>query len=85
MRVNTAQRMLILYYGLQATGEDMGIDLGCGQRGMAEQGLHYPQVCTIIEQMAGKGMAQHMRTYGTGRDPRFYGQRFEVFSGTLAR
>ena len=52
---------------------------------MAEQGLHYPQVCTVIEQMAGKGMAQHMRAYGTGRDPRFYGQRFEVFSRTLAR
>ena len=64
MRVNTAQRMLILYQSLQATGEDMGIDLGCGQRGMAEQGLHYPQVCAIIEQMAGNGMAQHMRTYG---------------------
>ena len=43
---------------LQALIGNMGVDLGGVDVGMAEQHLHHAQVCTVIDQMGGKRMAQ---------------------------
>ena len=42
---------------LQSSACDVGIDLGSGQIGVAEQHLHGPQIRPVVEQMGGKGMA----------------------------
>ncbi len=42
----------------QALPGDMGVDLGGGERGMAEQGLHAAQVGAGVQEMGGKGVAQ---------------------------
>ena len=60
--------MLILYQSLQVTGEDMGIDPAVDSEAWPSR-VALPAGCTVIEQMAGKGMAQHMRAYGTGAIP----------------
>ena len=39
----------------------MGIDLGGRDVGVTEQGLHDAQVRAVVQQMAGKGVAQHVR------------------------
>ena len=45
----------------QPGGIDMGVDLGGGDIGMAQQSLQHPQVCPAFQQMGGKGMPQDMR------------------------
>ena len=40
---------------------DVGIDLGGGEGGMAEEGLHAAQVGPGIQEMSGTGMAQFVR------------------------
>ena len=40
---------------------DVGIDLGGGEGGVAEEGLHAAQVGPGIKEMSGKGMAQFVR------------------------
>lgn len=46
---------------LHARFGDVGIDLGSGERGMAEQLLHGAQVCPGIQQMRGESMAELVR------------------------
>ena len=50
--------------------DDMGIDLGRREIGMAEQGLDHPQVGPMRQQMRGEGMAQDMRRDKGRRNPR---------------
>ena len=40
---------------------DVGIDLGRADIGMPKQLLHDPQIRSVFEQMAGKGMTDDMR------------------------
>jgi hypothetical protein len=44
----------------QALARNVRIDLGRGNVGMTQQELHHPQVGSVIHQMGGKCMAQHM-------------------------
>lgn len=43
---------------LQALPRHMGVDGGGGDVGVAQQHLHGAQVCPVVEQMGGKGVAQ---------------------------
>ena len=45
----------------QAVLGDVGVDLGGGDVGVAEQGLDHAQIGPAFQQMGGEGMAQHMR------------------------
>ena len=47
-------------YVLQACPGDMGVDLGRRQVAVPEQHLQGTQVGAVIQQVRGKGMAQHM-------------------------
>ena len=40
---------------------EMGVDLGRGNIGVAQQLLHCAQIARRFQQMGGKGMAQHVR------------------------
>ena len=46
---------------LDASGLDVGVDLGCGEVGVAEHLLNHPQVSAVFKQVGGEGVAQHMR------------------------
>lgn len=46
---------------LQSVLIDMGVDLGCGDIGMAEHHLHRAQVGAMAEEVGGKRMADHVR------------------------
>ena len=45
----------------QALVEHMGVDLRRGDVGVAEQFLHDAQIGAVLQQMAGEGVAQHVR------------------------
>ena len=47
----------------------MGVDLGRGDIGVAEQRLQHAQVGAARQQMGGEGMAQDVRADAVGRDP----------------
>ena len=46
---------------LQPFAGDVGVDLGGRNIGVAKQQLHDAQVGTVVEQMGGEGVAQHVR------------------------
>jgi len=70
---------------LQLFVEHMGIDLRGRNVGMAEQFLHGAQVCTVLQKVAGKGVAQHVRRHGGGRNAGAGRKRLEVAGENLAR
>ena len=53
--------MQIAHHRLHALIEHMRIDLRRRNVGVAEQFLHDAQIRAVLQKMAGKGMAQHMR------------------------
>src|SRR5947209_7216533 len=70
-RVNAAwigERMAAVDQFDQAAAVDMGVDLGGGDVGMAEQELERAEVGAAFEQMGGEGVTQHVRTDPIGRD-----------------
>ena len=48
----------------------MGIDLGRGNIGMTQQFLDASQIGTVIQEVGGEGVAQHMRRHPPRRQPR---------------
>ena len=46
---------------LETTAVNMGIDLGCGNIGVAEHHLHRPEIGPMLQKMGGKRVAQNMR------------------------
>ncbi len=52
--------MKFLVNGFQAVPVDMGINLGCGDIGMAEHKLYGAEIGTVGEQVGGKGVAKGM-------------------------
>ena len=54
---------MLLHQCLESGLKHMGINLGCGDIGMAKQGLDNSQVGTVGQKMRGKGMAQGMRRH----------------------
>ena len=57
------QRVQVAHQALQPLFDDMGVDLRGRDVGVAEQGLHDAQIRAVVQQVAGKGMAQHVRRH----------------------
>lgn len=55
------ERVVGFHQGAKALLQNLGVDLGGGDVGMAQQHLQAPQIGAVAEQMAGEGMAQHVR------------------------
>ena len=54
--------------------EDMSINLRGRDIGMAEQHVQHPQIRAMLEQMAGKGVTQHVRGDLVRGKPRIPGE-----------
>ena len=61
MKLLLRQRMQVAHQALQALLDHMGIDLRGRNIGVAEQRLHDAQIRAVVQQVAGKGVAQHVR------------------------
>jgi len=59
-----------LHQRLQPFLQDLGVDLGGGDVGMAQEQLQAAQVGATAQQVAGEGMPQHMRADPFRLDPR---------------
>ena len=55
------ERMALQHQGLEALVEDVGVDLGGGDVGVAEKRLDRAQVGAVREQVRGEGVAQRVR------------------------
>jgi hypothetical protein len=53
--------MMLIIKVTQALIGDMGVYLGCRDITVSEQHLYDPQICTVVQQMCRKGMAQGVR------------------------
>src|SRR5437016_4504812 len=62
----------------------MGVDLCRRDIGMAEHLLHASQIGSMIEEMAGEGVAQHMRRQAGRVEPGSERQRLEQLAAALA-
>jgi hypothetical protein len=52
--------MVLAVQRLESLIGHMGVNLGSGEIGMAQQHLHHPQIGAMVEQMGSKGVAQGM-------------------------
>ena len=76
--------MVLLDEPPQPLLDDVGVDLRRRDISMAEKLLHRAQISPPLQEMAGKGVTQHMRR-DTGRlYPRGKRQRLELLTETLA-
>jgi hypothetical protein len=55
------QRVQIAHQAFEPLFDHMGVDLRGRNIGMSEQRLHDPQIRAVVQQMAGEGVAQHVR------------------------
>ncbi len=69
---------------MQAVLRDMGVDLGGGDIGVAEHGLHASQIGAALDQMGGEGVAQDMRRQFLRIDACLDGKRLEQLVTTAA-
>ena len=60
------QRMQVAHHALQPLVEHVGVDLRRRDVGMAEQLLHDAQVGAVLQEVAGEGVAQHVRADAVG-------------------
>ena len=77
--------MVLLHQAPQALFDNMRIDLGGRNIGMAKQLLHRAQIGAPLQQMAGEGMAQHVRGDPRGVDRGIERERFQFLAETLPR
>ena len=59
--MDLSQGMMLLDEAPQPLLDDMGVDLRGRDVGMAEQLLHGAKIRAALQQMAGEGVAEHMR------------------------
>jgi hypothetical protein len=52
---------MLVHGAAQPGPHDMGINLRCGNIGMAQHALHAPEVRAAFQQVRGEGVAQDMR------------------------
>jgi hypothetical protein len=67
--MSLSQRMVLLDEPSEPFLDDVGVNLGRGDIGMAEKLLHGAQIRAPLEQMAGKSVAEHMRGDARRLDP----------------
>src|SRR5579883_3458959 len=64
------QGVQIAHHGLHPLAQDVSVDLGGRNIGVAQKLLDGTQIGAVVQQMARKGMPQHMRADPRRRDPR---------------
>src|SRR5215831_11176277 len=79
------QRMQVAHQALQPLLDHMGVDLGRGDIGVAEQGLHDAQVRAVVQEVAGEGVAQHVWRNQARLEPRGCGKLLQVAGKMLPR
>ena len=84
-RFRVRERMRGLDQPAQPLALDMGIDLRRRDVGVAEHLLHAAQIGAAVEQMAGEGMAQHVRRQPRRVEPGFQRQLLEQLAAALPR
>src|SRR5215831_14456726 len=62
----------------------MRIDLSRGDVGMTQQHLHHPKIGSVVQEMAGEGVAQHVRAHLGSPESRCGGKRPELAGKMLA-
>ena len=62
------QRVQIPHQALEPLLQHMGVDLRRRNVGVAEQGLHDAEVGAIVQEVAGEGVAEHVRADPVGRN-----------------
>src|SRR3546814_10511806 len=60
---STGERMALLHQRLQALAQHVGVDLRGRDVGVAQHLLQRAQVGAVVQQMAGEGVAQHVRRH----------------------
>ena len=63
---------------------DMGIDLRGGNIGVAEKLLHRAEIGAPLQEMAGKGVTEHMRRDASGLDACGSRERLQLLAEALA-
>lgn len=76
---------MLLDQRLKAGLKHMGVNLGCGDIGMAKQSLDHAQIGTVCQKMRCKGMAQGMRRHLVWIDMSFYGYFLDKVVKSVAR
>ena len=82
--MSLSQGVMLLHQPAQALLDDMGVDLRGRDVGMAEKLLHRAQIGPPLEQVAGEGMAQHMRRNPGRIEIRGERQPLQLLAETLA-
>src|SRR5581483_955548 len=77
--------MMLLDKPPEALFDHVGVDLRRRDVGMTQELLHGAQVGAALEQVAGEGVAQHVRRDARRLDPRRDRQRLELLTEALAR
>ena len=84
MSLRIIQRVQVAHHSLHSFVEHMRIDLCRRNIGMTEQFLDDAQIGAILQQMAGEGVAQHVRADPRRRDSCRSGNGLEVAGEKLA-
>src|SRR6516162_2054337 len=79
-----AERMQVAHQALEALVEHVGVDLRGRDVGMAEQRLHNAEIGAVLQEMARKGMAQHMRAQALGAQAGGDGEIFQFACRVLS-
>ncbi len=74
----------VAHQAFQPILKDMRVDLRGRNVGMAEQGLHHAEVGAVLQEMAGKGVAQHVGADLGGLEPRGRGELLQFAGEMLA-
>jgi hypothetical protein len=61
--MDLSQGVMLLDKAPQSLLDDMGVDLGGRDVGVAEELLHRAQIRAVLQEMAGEGMTEHMRRH----------------------
>jgi hypothetical protein len=80
-----SERMMLLDEPPQPLLDDMSIDLRRRDIGMAEELLHSAEVGATLQEMAGKGMAEHVRRDARGLYRGRDRKRLQLLAEALAR
>ena len=83
--MSLSQGVVLLHEPPQAFLDHMGVDLRGRDVGMAEKLLHGAQISTPLQEMAGEGVAQHMRRQTRGIEPGFEREFFQELAAAPTR
>ena len=77
--------MMLRVHALQPVERNVGVNLRRRNVGVAKDGLHCPEISSILHHMRRAGMPQHVRTgMASGSETRFPDQLPEALTGKAA-